>query len=345
MSLSAPFIRRPVATTLLSLGLVVAGVIAFFKLPVSPLPDVDIPTISVQATLPGASPADVADDGRKPARAPPWPDRRCHRNDVGELAGLRPHQSAIRHRSRHQRRRARRAGGHQCGARRPADQSAEQSDLPQIQSRLGADPDLHLDVGYADAGRALRRRLDGARPEAVADRRRRRSRRQRRIAARRARRADPAGALQIRHWPGGCSRRARQRQCPQPEGRHRRREPALPDLFQRSGQQGRGLQVADRRLSQRRAGAPDRCRRRRRFRGKRAHARPLQRQAGGHDDRVPAAGRQHHPDGRPREGADAAIAGLGLARHRPQSRGRSLEDDPGLAARRRDHACSSPSPW
>jgi len=60
MNLSRPFIRRPVATTLLSLGLVVAGVIAFFKLPVSPLPDVDIPTISVQATLPGASPADVA---------------------------------------------------------------------------------------------------------------------------------------------------------------------------------------------------------------------------------------------------------------------------------------------
>jgi multidrug efflux pump len=60
MSLSAPFVRRPVATTLLSLGLVVAGGIAFFKLPVSPLPDVDIPTISVQATLPGASPADVA---------------------------------------------------------------------------------------------------------------------------------------------------------------------------------------------------------------------------------------------------------------------------------------------
>jgi multidrug efflux pump len=60
MSLSSPFIRRPVATTLLTFGLVAAGVIAFFKLPVSPLPDVDIPTIAVQATLPGASPADVA---------------------------------------------------------------------------------------------------------------------------------------------------------------------------------------------------------------------------------------------------------------------------------------------
>jgi multidrug efflux pump len=60
MSLSSPFIRRPVATTLLTLGLFAAGTIAFFKLPVSPLPDVDIPTISVQATLPGASPEDVA---------------------------------------------------------------------------------------------------------------------------------------------------------------------------------------------------------------------------------------------------------------------------------------------
>ena len=60
MSLSSPFIRRPVATTLLTFGLVAAGAIAFFKLPVSPLPDVDIPTISVQATLPGASPEDVA---------------------------------------------------------------------------------------------------------------------------------------------------------------------------------------------------------------------------------------------------------------------------------------------
>jgi multidrug efflux pump len=60
MGLSTPFIRRPVATTLLTFGLAAAGVVAFFKLPVSPLPQVDFPTISVQATLPGASPQDVA---------------------------------------------------------------------------------------------------------------------------------------------------------------------------------------------------------------------------------------------------------------------------------------------
>jgi len=60
MSISDPFIRRPVATTLLTLGVALAGVIAFFLLPVSPLPQVDYPTISVQATLPGASPEVVA---------------------------------------------------------------------------------------------------------------------------------------------------------------------------------------------------------------------------------------------------------------------------------------------
>jgi multidrug efflux pump len=60
MGPSTPFIRRPVATTLLTFGLAAAVVVAFLKLPVSPLPQVDFPTISVQATLPGASPQDVA---------------------------------------------------------------------------------------------------------------------------------------------------------------------------------------------------------------------------------------------------------------------------------------------
>lgn len=56
MNISATFIRRPVATTLLTLGVVLAGIIAFRLLPVSPLPQVDFPTISVSASLPGADP-------------------------------------------------------------------------------------------------------------------------------------------------------------------------------------------------------------------------------------------------------------------------------------------------
>ena len=60
MNLSAPFIRRPIATTLLTLGVALSGVISFFLLPVSPLPQVDFPTVSVQASLPGASPETMA---------------------------------------------------------------------------------------------------------------------------------------------------------------------------------------------------------------------------------------------------------------------------------------------
>jgi multidrug efflux pump len=55
MNISAPFIHRPVATTLLTIAVAIAGAIAFQVLPVSPLPQVDFPTISVNASLPGAS--------------------------------------------------------------------------------------------------------------------------------------------------------------------------------------------------------------------------------------------------------------------------------------------------
>ncbi len=60
MNLSAIFIYRPVATTLLTLGVALAGILAFLQLPVAPLPQVDFPTISVQASLPGASPETMA---------------------------------------------------------------------------------------------------------------------------------------------------------------------------------------------------------------------------------------------------------------------------------------------
>ena len=60
MNLSRPFVERPIATVLLTLGIALAGIAAFFVLPVSPLPQVDYPTISVSASLPGASPETMA---------------------------------------------------------------------------------------------------------------------------------------------------------------------------------------------------------------------------------------------------------------------------------------------
>jgi len=60
MNLSATFIKRPVATTLLTIGVALAGAIAFRLLPVSPLPHVEFPTIAVSASLPGADPETMA---------------------------------------------------------------------------------------------------------------------------------------------------------------------------------------------------------------------------------------------------------------------------------------------
>jgi multidrug efflux pump len=60
MSISAPFIRRPVATSLLTLALLLAGILGYTRLPVAPLPQVEFPTISVGAGLPGASPETMA---------------------------------------------------------------------------------------------------------------------------------------------------------------------------------------------------------------------------------------------------------------------------------------------
>src|SRR5213595_3378336 len=57
---SAPFIRRPVATSLITFAILLSGVVAFRFLPVSPLPQVEFPTISVSAGLPGASPETMA---------------------------------------------------------------------------------------------------------------------------------------------------------------------------------------------------------------------------------------------------------------------------------------------
>jgi multidrug efflux pump len=77
MGFSAPFIARPVATILLSLGLLLSGIVAYFFLPISPLPRVDIPTIVVMASRPGADPETMANSIAAPL------ERR-----LGEISGV-----------------------------------------------------------------------------------------------------------------------------------------------------------------------------------------------------------------------------------------------------------------
>src|SRR5579863_3719492 len=60
MNISAPFIKRPIGTSLLTLALLMSGALAFTRLPVAPLPQVEFPVIQVSASLPGASPETMA---------------------------------------------------------------------------------------------------------------------------------------------------------------------------------------------------------------------------------------------------------------------------------------------
>jgi multidrug efflux pump len=70
MNISAPFIRRPVATSLLTIALLLSGVLAYRILPVSPMPNVVYPVIFVQANLPGASPETMASAVATPLEYP-----------------------------------------------------------------------------------------------------------------------------------------------------------------------------------------------------------------------------------------------------------------------------------
>lgn len=77
MNLSGLFIQRPIGTSLLALGIAIAGMISFDLLPVAPLPQVDFPTISVQASLAGASPQDMATSVATPLE-----------RQLGKIAGI-----------------------------------------------------------------------------------------------------------------------------------------------------------------------------------------------------------------------------------------------------------------
>ena len=214
MNISAPFIDRPVATTLLTIGLTLAGAVAFRLLPVSPLPRVDLPTISVSAALPGASPETMAATVAMPLERSLGRIAGRHRDDLDQRARLDAHRAAVRPRPRHQRRGARRAGGAQRGPQLAAAGPQRQSQLPQGQSGRRADHDPRAHVGHDDPGADVRRGVDHHRPEAVPAPRRGPGSGRRQLAARGARRDQSAGALQVRHRLRGRARSARGRPMP-----------------------------------------------------------------------------------------------------------------------------------
>jgi multidrug efflux pump subunit AcrB len=92
MNTSAPFIQRPIATALVMVGLLVSGLVAYPLLPVASLPNVNYPTLTVTAQLPGADPQTIAETvtGAAVRRDP-----RPYADDVGECARLRADHPAV----------------------------------------------------------------------------------------------------------------------------------------------------------------------------------------------------------------------------------------------------------
>src|SRR5271155_407873 len=121
-SISEPFIRRPVGTTLLAIGLFLIGIVAYEFLPVASVPNVDFPSIRVSASRPGADPSVMAATVAAPL------ERRLRGN-----AGFDQYSVAVRHRPRHRPCRARRAGGDQRLAGRFAERPAVAAAVPQGQ--------------------------------------------------------------------------------------------------------------------------------------------------------------------------------------------------------------------
>ena len=238
-----------------------AGIFAYSKLPVAPLPQVDFPTISVTATMPGASPDTMATTVATPLER--------HLGIIADVTEMtspstvgatritlqfeldrnidgaaRDVEAAIN---------AARADLPTSLRQNPTYRKVNPADAPIAILAMTSDTLTRGQI-YDAASTVMQQALSqiagigqvvvsGSSLPAV------------RVEL------NPLGPLQIRHRPRRRARRPRFGQRPQPEGRDRGRRPPLPDLYQRPGQSRRRLPAADRRLSQRRRGASDRCRR------------------------------------------------------------------------------------
>ena len=221
MNFSSVFIRRPIATTLLTIGLALAGMTRVLPAAGGVAAQCGHPD-DLRLGLDGRrQPRDDVDQRGDAAGAPSGHHRRRHRDDVAQLGGHHAGRAAVRARPRHRRRRARRAGGDQRRARRSSRLAQIQSDLSQDQSGVCAGDDPGADLRHADAGPDLRFRLDHPAAEAEPGGRHRPGADRRLLAARRARRSQSARAVQIRHRARGRARRAVRRQRQRAQGRDR----------------------------------------------------------------------------------------------------------------------------
>ena len=337
MNIAELFIKRPITTTLLMLGITVFGVMSYRQLAVSDLPTVDFPTIQVQAGLPGASPETMASAVALPLEKQFATIAGLDCGQLDQHPGQHQHHPAVRPQPQHRRRRPGRPGDDR--ARRPAAAAADAvaAVVPEGQPRRPAG-DLP-DPAIGDAAALHRQRvrrddraahLDGQRRRAGAAVRRRQLR-----GARRRRSAAAVGPRH-RHRRGRDRHPDRQRQ---PADRdHLRARPRLHGARQRAADAGRGLRPGGRRLPQRQPGAAarsgPRLRRHRAGQVGELLPGPAQHQPGDPE----AAGLERRRRGRRHQDADADLPRAAAAVGPPRRPHRPLGVDPRIGARRQADA-------
>ena len=160
MSISTPFIRRPIATSLLTAAIFLSGLVAYPLLPVAPLPNVQFPTLTVTAQYPGASPETMASTVATPLET-----------EFGQMLpgltqmtsasvlGIHPDHAAVRSQHRSRQRRNAGAGGDERRAGLAAEGHADPADVPRDQSgrQPDHDPGDAVGPGADHRGRQLRR--------------------------------------------------------------------------------------------------------------------------------------------------------------------------------------------
>ena len=218
MNISEIFIRKPIATTLLAIALALGGAVAFRLLPVSPLPQVDFPTISVSAGLPGASPETMAS-----SVATPLERQFGHIASVTEMTSS----STLGNSSvtlQFDLNRDINAAARDVQAAINAARGYLPTNLPSNPNYRKVNPAdspifiLGLTSEHAEQGPDVRCRFHHPGAEAVAGQWRGTGHRWRQLASGRSRRAESLVLEQVRHRPGAGSHRSRQHQCQHTQG-------------------------------------------------------------------------------------------------------------------------------
>ncbi len=348
MNISAPFIRRPIATSLIAAAFLVFGIVGFLNLPVAALPRSGLSDHPGERQPAGREPRDDGVEHRPAARAAVLADPRRHRDDLGELAGLDQHHHSVRAVAQHRPGRGGRADGDQRRQRAAAHQPPVGAAAAQGQPGRRADHDHWSDVRYPAAGDGRRLRRERYQPADLAHRRRGPGVRRRSAKAGRphpGRSAQGGGArAAARPDPLGHRRSDRQRA----EGQHQRPAEELQHLRQRPDPERRAMEGPGGRLPQRRRRHARRNRagdaERREHPGRRVdvsgrgeHRPQPGPRPGRAADRLQAAGRQRHPDRRPHRQGAAGAGGRHPAGGQRQHPRRPHADHPRLGARRGDH--------